>query len=428
MLPRLQLLFVLLWTIGLCTCDDVKESLTGALIRATYNGNLQAVADLLKRGAPANGKDNAAVILACTAGHKGIVALLVEHGADIRVHDDECLVRAAGAPSLDLVKYLVETLRVPVSAQCDDPLIAATAGSRSHIVEYLLDNRANPDARNGLPLRIASRFKLAPVSTLLLKAGATLNEHILAEAVETNDIPLVRLALQHGVFGGALDGSLMVEAYHLNHDIVLNMLVENVAPTDAWGLPGFLENVGHPDPVVLVRILKHDKVSRGGVIRAMEWAVLLQNLELLRVVLDNINDNFRCDIARDIALLNVDNVLDGGTNDDVSAVLRHHLLLPVVKTACTSTGDLTDVITAVAAFESRRASAEHVLATAQKAASLQQVDRNIDSQSSKNQQYERNAIVLIRFHLSNEAKLYMRIHPLTHPHLLTISIPYHRLY
>ncbi|CEO95619.1 hypothetical protein PBRA_004345 [Plasmodiophora brassicae] len=309
----------------LCSCAELEDALTSELIWAASEGDGDQIAEVLRLGAPVNGRDNEAVIMACTAGNLGAVKLLVQHGADVRARDDECLVRAATTPSLDLVKYLVEELHTPVSAQSYASFVDAIDTGHPDIVEYLLSKDASPSRDNALVWWAAYKSGLSAVTNALSKAGGIPHESLLIAGVENSDLGLVQFALQHGASGGAQQGIVMVNAYLMNLTYIGDMLADNVALTGAWWHPEFLDKIGNPVSPALIRILQHPRVSLGGIIRALESAVDRWDSRLLQTILWNLKGDVWYAAACQIALSNNDKLLHGITNG-VSGVLLHHLL------------------------------------------------------------------------------------------------------
>lgn len=341
--------------------------MTGALIRAAFDGDMKEMTRILNNGARADGKNNEALIIACTRGNVDAVKLLHQRGADIQARGFECLVRAASTPSLDLVKYLVDDLRAPVRTQKDGPLVAAVANDRRQIVEYLLKNGGDPNARDGLPLATACALHLNSVAKALVQRGGVPTESVVILGVKENDADLVGQALQGGVSGAALRGTGIVAAVQMGFHTIGDMLIDNVVTTDAWGDPEFLDNIRNLHSVdILTRFLKHDKVSRESVIRSLEWAVSKEDPELVRAILANVNDKIRYDVARQVVFSKNDNVLRGVTVNGVREVLYQYLMMSIATRAFAS-DNMTDVIAAAAVFGSRQTSPEQVLTTVKNA-------------------------------------------------------------
>ncbi|XXQ36585.1 Ankyrin repeat domain-containing protein [Plasmodiophora brassicae] len=349
-------LLVLLWTVGSCASRDVDDALVSPLIFAALNGDEKAITDLLILGAPVDAKDNEALIMACTAGARNAIKVLVQHKADVRARDCECLVRAASTPHVDVVKYLVEGLQLPVSAQSHEALISAVASNRLDIVLYLIDNGADVNARNGLPLRVALKSTLLlNIVEALLQAGADLNEETLLSGVKDHNADLVALALHHGVPGGCRNGVVMDIAFQEN-EAIGDMLVDNVAPTVVWGDPVFLDNIRSPNHAILIRILKHNKVSRDGIIRAMESAVANEDSDLLRTLLTSIEEGILFEVSSHVVLSANDKVLRGLTVRGLSKILYDHLLATVIEKG--KNGDAPELVKRLIACESERSPAE----------------------------------------------------------------------
>ncbi|CEO94633.1 Ankyrin repeat domain-containing protein [Plasmodiophora brassicae] len=321
----LRLLLVFALSFGFCACDDFGDALAGSLFQAVIHGDTIAIASLLELGAPVGAQDNEALMIACTAGNVDVVKLLVRHNADVSARGHECLVRAASTPSLDLVRYLIESVRSPIDAKNYEPLIAAAASDRHDIVQYLLDNGIDPNIRHGLPLLVAEKSHSMRAADTLLRAGARGTEELLLMAVRKSDVGLVASALQRGV---SPNGIIMDLAFQAG-GVIWSAIVDNVAPTDVWGDEDFLDNMKRPDHAVLIGILKHDRVSTGGVIRALESAVAKRDLDLFRALLTNIRKEVRLQVACQVQRSANDKVLEGMDIEGFCEVFHDNLITPI---------------------------------------------------------------------------------------------------
>lgn len=70
-------------------------------------------------------------------GKLNIVQFYINHGGDVRVHDDQALIYAVQGGNLDIVKLLVDS-GIPVNMNNSDPLKAAVLYGHMNIVQYLL--------------------------------------------------------------------------------------------------------------------------------------------------------------------------------------------------------------------------------------------------------------------------------------------------
>ena len=137
-----------------------------ALHLAVWGGHREIVRLLLERGAEVNAKDaggETAVLLAARWGRGDLMDLLLEHGADASIRDDQgrtLLHKAAEYGHVEVMRALLSHgFDVNVQARTGTPLHSAAHRREVLAAAFLLDHGANPNARGFLewtPLHVAS--------------------------------------------------------------------------------------------------------------------------------------------------------------------------------------------------------------------------------------------------------------------------------
>lgn len=161
-----------------------SAALAGPLHDAARNGDVDRTKQLLDQGASVAEPDLAgepALLIASLAGHKEVVAVLLERGSDMGIrnkHGLTALHAAAYGGKLDVVELLV-TKGASVNDTANfykmSPLHAAAEEGHADVVAFLLANKAEVEAkeRNGYtPLTQAGWRQHWDSASLLMKAGA----------------------------------------------------------------------------------------------------------------------------------------------------------------------------------------------------------------------------------------------------------------
>ncbi|MGD2174114.1 MAG: ankyrin repeat domain-containing protein [Candidatus Brocadiaceae bacterium] len=152
---------------------------THALLEAARTGDAATATELLAKGADPDARDasgDSALALAAAGGHAGVVATLLDGGAEA---DAAALRAAAEAGQASVVALL---LRQPGVLEAEkaaawDSFRAAAHNGHKEVVELFLAHDASPDARGELgrsALHWAAMFDHADVARALLDAGADL--------------------------------------------------------------------------------------------------------------------------------------------------------------------------------------------------------------------------------------------------------------
>ena len=113
-----------------------KLSVNKRLIRASKEGQLDAVIKSIEYGADIHTENDQALRLASKYGHLDVVKYLVEQGANIHALNDAALMLASKYGHLDVVKYLVEQ-GVDIHALGDSALRWASYNGHLDVVKYL---------------------------------------------------------------------------------------------------------------------------------------------------------------------------------------------------------------------------------------------------------------------------------------------------
>jgi beta-lactamase regulating signal transducer with metallopeptidase domain len=160
----------------------VSRAVAEALIRASRDGDVVALRQLLDTGASADAEvrgEGSPLIAAARAGQAEAAVLLLARGADIDrpvQGDGNPLIAAAAAGRLDMVRLLVargadiETM----TASDENALMQASLRGRADVVRYLIAEGADVNSRSGArtPLVMARMGGHPDIERILREAGA----------------------------------------------------------------------------------------------------------------------------------------------------------------------------------------------------------------------------------------------------------------
>ncbi|QNP48373.1 ankyrin repeat domain-containing protein [Diaphorobacter aerolatus] len=117
--------------------QDLQSVKNWALSQASQHGHLNAVENLLNRGAEIDSFGGNALGVAALNGHTQVVSYLLDHDADIHTEEDNALLNAAENNHLETVKVLIERGADP-EAQDGQALLGAAFNDAKEVVEYFL--------------------------------------------------------------------------------------------------------------------------------------------------------------------------------------------------------------------------------------------------------------------------------------------------
>ena len=163
--------------------DEEAEKLGLELVEKTRDGDLEAVINLIEKGADVNLKDRCsmtALIWASQNGHLEIVEKLIEAGADVNAKDrsnNTALIRVSVSGYLEIVEKLIEANADvnETDSRGYTALMMASCNGRLEVVETLIEKGADVNQKTdyGLTaLMFASEFGNLEVVEALLDAGA----------------------------------------------------------------------------------------------------------------------------------------------------------------------------------------------------------------------------------------------------------------
>jgi len=135
--------------------QGLQEQLNEQLLRASWDGDLDKVKDLIKQGADVHYKNDIAAEKASISGHLEVLKYLNENGADILASNDYVLRRAAYYKHLEIIKYLHQQ-----GADFDSAIESADDSIKEELTSYkekiLLEN----DLKNVVTIKkTSSPFK-----------------------------------------------------------------------------------------------------------------------------------------------------------------------------------------------------------------------------------------------------------------------------
>jgi len=186
-----------------------------ALRNAVKKGHTDIVALLIEHGANVRAQRHDFPKIASRNGYSDILTMLIQSGADVRVDSDFILRCECTRDRADLVALLLEN-GANVHAQNDEPLRQACYYGHTAVVDVLLKAGANVHAGEGYPLRAACRYNdHALIVGLLLEKGAAVDadmDEALMWASSHGHTDSVALLLQHGADATALKASVLLKA------------------------------------------------------------------------------------------------------------------------------------------------------------------------------------------------------------------------
>jgi ankyrin repeat protein len=154
---------------------DINTNYWDGFIWASYYGHIDTVALLLEHKADVNARNECALRFASANGHKDTVALLLKHKADIHVFNDQPLQCASESGDKDTVTLLLEH-KADIHAFYDCALRQASYRGHKDIVALLLEQKADVHAWNDYALREAIYCGHKDTVALLLEHKAEMRE------------------------------------------------------------------------------------------------------------------------------------------------------------------------------------------------------------------------------------------------------------
>jgi len=188
---------------------SVNAQINPKLLAAIQANDLAAVKTINPAPAMLNAQDKNGASALMWAAYKGDLAMvqyLVEQGADHQLQGAICLDDtcggyygnltgiAAGEGKLNMLRYFIEDLKIPVDDVEWNPvtrekdgwtgLTWACSKNRYEITTYLLKKRANPDANESKPLKLSLKNGRSDMANLLLDVKADI------QLLELNDLAM----------------------------------------------------------------------------------------------------------------------------------------------------------------------------------------------------------------------------------------------
>ena len=206
--------FVLLF--ALCAISAFLQAAAPALNPGTWftaakAGDIDTIQEYIDKGFSVDEKSphvgDTALLLATASGHRDIVELLLEHGANVDVQDNygtTALMAAANRGNRDMVELLLEHGANPNKQMIateytpsDTALIYAAARGQLDIVKLLLQHGADidkPNDRGNTALAIAMIHKHPDVVKYLLGRGADYTRN--KSAIHIYNLPFTSQAVK----------------------------------------------------------------------------------------------------------------------------------------------------------------------------------------------------------------------------------------
>ncbi|KAJ3045106.1 hypothetical protein HDV00_011831 [Rhizophlyctis rosea] len=193
---------------------------------AVTNGYMGVTKILLKFGANIHTASEWPLRMACYVGRVDIVEILLDAGADPNALHSEALRNSVIANNLDLAKLLLER-GADVHVRNDSPLRSAAHMKHFDMIKLLVGCGANVHVSDDAPLRCATRSGRVDIVELLLRAGADVHavDDALQQAAGEGRIDMVKLLLEAGAKVHELGGAALRKAVSGGHLDVADVLL-----------------------------------------------------------------------------------------------------------------------------------------------------------------------------------------------------------
>ncbi|RFU80784.1 multiple ankyrin repeats single kh domain [Trichoderma arundinaceum] len=265
-----------------------KKEQRSALEFAAEFGRVDMAKILLEKGANPNYRsmEGTPLIYAACSGKEDIIALLINHGADVNlVADttnslrDTALCGAASSGSLAACQLLLANGADPKYGKNMSPLLAAVASSDNYpqkmqIIELLLENGDDPMAqgyRHQYPLECAVLMGNEDIVRLFLKNGASLDAcgkrgGILHAAAQSRNKDMVQIMI--GLGAKVVEESKKHEGVlHWARRKDYQLLIDHGADVNAGG------GLDGPVSVIQSAIERHEGAAEDGICEAIDFLV-----------------------------------------------------------------------------------------------------------------------------------------------------------
>ena len=235
--PEVQLTEIVFHCVAVVESRDEGSSTpadkydTTALIKASGNGDIDAVRRLLKTKNLRKDDELLVFMAASKNGHDEIIALLLDHGVDVNILDD--------------------------NEQC--ALMIASQHGHVQIVQRLLHHGAQPNLKdsNGLSsLMMASQNSHHDTAQVLLKYGAEIDSQssngwtALKYASWNNRIKVVEILLKHGAH---VDEEFLTQLSPTRHQEILRMLKKQLGMLNGSCICNYCMHLFHQECIMIMR-------------------------------------------------------------------------------------------------------------------------------------------------------------------------------
>lgn len=229
------------------------------LINAADDGDVEAVKELLQKGADPNSRRTSALIFAAEMGHVEVIKLLYDAGADIHINNESPLHKAILSNKYEsvylLLKLGADLLAIP-EIQFDSlkakpsifkllveygldihwgkgkPLFHFIEENNAEMVSFLLSKGADAHIRNDGPLMEASLRGYLGILKVLKTYGLDLNlkdSIALRLAASNGHAEVVKFLIDNGADVHANNDSALRNACLSDHQEVIKILLQNGA-------------------------------------------------------------------------------------------------------------------------------------------------------------------------------------------------------
>ena len=177
--------------------DNIYGELTTTFIDAIRRGDkaLKEIEQHLDQGMNVDADEGWPLITACLLGHLGVVKLLIRHGADVQVRNNECIILASKSGHTEIMQLLL-TSRQSSYPYCSRHLLRTSLQAR-------LATQPHSDKKNFILVALSNAIENKDIETtkLLLECGvsdSTSANELLRAAISSNDLVLTKFLLKLG--------------------------------------------------------------------------------------------------------------------------------------------------------------------------------------------------------------------------------------
>jgi len=252
------------------------------LIEAVEAGDIELVKSLLDE----DGK-NGALVFAVRKGHKKIVKILLDRGADAK--NKQALEGAALYGHEEIVKILLDN---GADTKNSEALLYATRKGHTRIVKILLDSGADDEVKNIDALRSAAAWGHKEIVKILLNHGvdinAEVNDHktVLESAAGNGHREIVEILLNKGADVKAGKIGALFSAALSGHEEIVKILLDKGANAKQSNSAALRVAAGNGHERIIEILLDHGADAKAENSEALESAAENGHERIVKILLD----------------------------------------------------------------------------------------------------------------------------------------------